>query len=84
MGNIKLKPKAIKVVCNNCFRILKIIVFYGKSKKPRLKQIERKSQRIVKRGVFNIIFAVNNKNSFNRNFFIYTTKIIGKRRSRQR
>lgn len=21
MGSIKLKPKAIKVVCNNCFRI---------------------------------------------------------------
>lgn len=21
MGSIKLKPKAVKVVCNNCFRI---------------------------------------------------------------
>lgn len=37
--------------------------FYGKSNKPRSAQIERKSQRIVKRGAYNIIRAVNNKNS---------------------
>ena len=41
-------------------------------------QIERESQRIAKRGVFNITFAVNNKNFLTETFLFTHTKLSGK------
>lgn len=52
--------------------------FYGKSNKPRSAQIERKSQRIVKRGAYNIIRAVNNKNSLIETFLFTPRKLSEK------
>lgn len=52
--------------------------FYGKSNKPRSAQIERNSQRIVKRGAYNIIRAVNNKNSLIETFLFTPRKLSEK------
>ena len=41
-------------------------------------QIESETQRIAKRGVFNITFAVNNKNFLTETFLFTHTKLSGK------
>ena len=41
-------------------------------------QIESETQRIAKRGVFNITFALNNKNFLTETFLFTHTKLSGK------